>query len=141
MMRRSLMITPVLAIALGGHAMAQQASNTRYYLDLFKYSDNAIKAMIENPQDRSAAARKLAEGFGGKLVNIFWYATSGKWDGFAIFEFPDDVTAEAVLMTGRATGNFRKNEIIPLVTAEQFKAAMEKAQQTKSGYTPPTMTR
>jgi len=44
-------------------------------------------------------------------------------------------------MTVRATGNFQKLEIIPLVTAEQFKMAMEKAQQAKTGYTPPTLTK
>jgi len=28
---------------------------------VFKYSDTAMKAMTENPQDRGAAAAKLAE--------------------------------------------------------------------------------
>jgi uncharacterized protein with GYD domain len=62
---RSLMIVPLLAIGLAGHAMAQQPSNMHYYLAMFKYADNGLKAMMENPRDRSAAARKLIEGFGG----------------------------------------------------------------------------
>ena len=72
---RSLMIVPVLAIGLAGHTMAQQPSNMHYYLGMFKYADNAIKAMMENPQDRSAAARKLIEGLGGKLDGAYFYAT------------------------------------------------------------------
>jgi len=31
--------------------------------------------------------------------------------------------------------------MIPLITSEQFKMIMEKAHQTKTGYTVPTMTR
>jgi uncharacterized protein with GYD domain len=138
---RSLTIVPVLAIGLSGHTMAQQPSNTHYYLGMFKYADNAIKAMMENPQDRSAAARKLIEGLGGKLDGAYFYATSGDWDGIVLVELPDSVTAEALYMTVQATGNFQKQAIIPLVTGEQFKAAMEKAQQAKTGYTPPTMTK
>jgi uncharacterized protein with GYD domain len=138
---RTLMVASVLAAGFAGHAIAQQPSTMHYYLGLFKYADNAIKAMTENPQDRSAAARKLAEALGGKLDSIFFYATGGDWDGITIFELPDDAAAEALYMTVEASGNFKKQELIPLVTAEQFKAAMEKAKQGKSGYTPPTMTR
>ena len=138
---RAFMIVSMLTIGLAGHALAQQPSPLHYYLTLFKYSDSAIKAMIENPQDRSAAARKLAEGFGGKQDSVFFYATGRDYDGLVISELPDEVSAEALAMTVRATGNFQKLEIIPLVTAEQFKMAMEKAQQAKTGYTPPTLTK
>ncbi len=33
-----------------------------------KYSDAAVKAMTENPQDRSTQAAKLYESFGGKMA-------------------------------------------------------------------------
>jgi hypothetical protein len=31
--------------------------------------------------------------------------------------------------------------MVPLANAEQYKMAMEKAQQAKTGYTPPTLTK
>jgi hypothetical protein len=70
-----------------------------------------------------------------------------RWRGFwrqrrgddPSLKLPESVTAEALYLTVQATGNFQKQAIIPLVTGEQFKAAMEKAQQAKTGYTPPTM--
>jgi uncharacterized protein with GYD domain len=138
---RSLMILPVLAIGLAGHTMAQQPSDMHYYLEMFKYTDHAIEAMMENPQDRTAATRTLIEGLGGKLDGFYFYATSGDWDGIVLVELPDSVTAEALYVTVETTGNFQKQAIIPLMTGEQFKAAMEKAQQAKTGYTPPTMTK
>ena len=58
-----------------------------------------------------------------------------------IFTFPDDVTAEGQRLFVRATGNFAKTKSIPLMTAEEFKAAMEKAKDVKSSYTPPTATK
>ena len=59
----------------------------------------------------------------------------------AIDEFLDDVTAEGLSFFIRATGNFSKFQVSPLMTAEEFKAAMEKAKNVKTGYTAPTATK
>jgi uncharacterized protein with GYD domain len=56
--------------------MAQQA--THRYLEFFKYSDTGVKAMTENPQDRSAQAAKLAESFGGKKEGIYLFPTGSE---------------------------------------------------------------
>ncbi len=113
-----------LVIGFVSPVMAQQPM--RHYVTYFKYSDAAIKAMTENPQDREAAARKLAEGFGGKVDVIYWM-TSGPYDGFAVFEYPDDVTAAASVALTRSSGNFQNSQSIPLLNAEEFKAAMQTA--------------
>ena len=139
MRMHSLMIASALAIGLAIPAAAQQSMHR--YMSLFKYSDQAIKAMTENPQDRAAAAAKLAEGFGGKLEVIYWFATGGEYDGMVIWQYPDDVTADAANMMTRATGNFANTRVIPLLTSQEFKAAMEKAKGVKSGYTAPTETK
>ena len=133
-------ITATVVIGFITPAMAQQS--LRPYLAYFKYSDGAIKAMTENPQDRGAAARKLAEGFGGKVDVIYW-TTSGEYDGFVVFEYPDDVTAAASVALTRASGNFQKAESIPLLNAEEFKAAMQKVKDVKATttYTAPTQTK
>ena len=48
--------------------MAQSGTMHRY-VEFFKYSNSAVKAMTENPQDRSAQAAKLFKSFGGKMEN------------------------------------------------------------------------
>ena len=58
-----------------------------------------------------------------------------------VIEHPDAVTEEAQNLTVRATGNFTRNPTISLMTAEEFKAVMEKAKNVKSAYTPPTATK
>jgi uncharacterized protein with GYD domain len=134
------LIAAALVIGFAAPAMAQQPM--RHYLDYFKYSDAAMKAMTEIPTDREAAARKLAEGFGGKVDAIYW-TPSGAYDGFIVFEFPDDVTAMAVTALTRSSLNFQRAEIMPILTGEEFKAAMQKAKDVKAttAYTAPTQTK
>jgi uncharacterized protein with GYD domain len=135
----SLVAASALAIGLTLPAMAQQSMHR--YLILFKYGDNAVKAMTENPQDRSAQGAKVTESFGGKQELIYFLPAGGAFDGLAIAEFPDDVTAEGLKLFIRATGNFAKFQVSPLMNAEEFKEAMEKAKSVKSNYTPPTATK
>ncbi len=118
-----------------------QSSTMRRYVVFFKYGDNAVKAMTENPQNRAAQGAKVAESFGGKQEAIYFFPAGGEFDGMAIDELPDDVTAEGIALFLRATGNFPKIHAIPLMNAEEFKAAMEKAKNVKSSYTPPTATK
>jgi uncharacterized protein with GYD domain len=135
----SLIIASALAVGFAVPATAQ--SSMHRYLEFFKYTDSAVKAMTENPQDRSVQAAKLAESFGGKMEAAYWFPAGSEYDGVVINVFPDDLTAEAQGLFVRATGNFAKTYTIPLMTADEFKAAMEKAKGVKSSYSPPTATK
>ena len=73
----SLMIASALVIGLAMPAAAQQSMHR--YATFFKYSDEAMKAMMEHPQDRQAAAAKLAEEFGGKLIGSPPAASTTEW--------------------------------------------------------------
>jgi uncharacterized protein with GYD domain len=84
----------------------------------------------------------LAEGFGGKLDVIYWM-TSGPYDGFAVFEFPDDVTAAASAALASSSGNFQRNESMPVLNAHEFKATMQKTKDVRAStaYTSSTQTK
>lgn len=83
----------------------------------------------------------MTESFGGKQDAIYFFPTDGEFDGMAIGQFPDAVAVEGMELFLRATGNFPKVRAIPLMNAEEFKQAMEKAKNAKSSYTPPTATK
>jgi len=136
----SLIIVSALAMGFAVPAMAQSSTMHRY-ISFFKYTDAAAQAMTENPQDRSAPVAKLYESFGGKLESIYFFATGGEYDGFIVSQMPDDMTSEALGLMVRSSGNFAKNTNYSLLTAEEFKAAMEKAKAVRSSYTPPTATK
>ena len=140
MMLRSLLTVTALTAVMGGPALSQQQSNPHRYVSFFKYSSAAMKAMTETPQDRSVGARQLAEGVGGKVDSIYFLPLGGEYDGFVIWDLPDERAAGATYMTTQATGNFERLQAMPLMNAEQFKAVMEKAKQLKGGYSPPTAT-
>jgi uncharacterized protein with GYD domain len=57
------------------------------YLSRFSYTTDAKKALLEQPQDRSGAAREMAESLGGKLLG-FWYAFR-EFDGVFLMRIAD----------------------------------------------------
>ncbi len=136
MIIRSLILSSAIATVLIVPATAEQR-----YVSFFKYNDAAVKAMTENPQDRSAQIAKLAESFGGKLEVAYWFAAGGEYDGMVIQTVPDQITGQAQNLFVRANANLSRTMTLPLMTADEFKEAMEKAKNVKSGYTAPTQTK
>lgn len=141
MKSQSRVIMLTVAAGLAMPAMAQQSTSMHPYVQYFKYTDQAIKAMTENPQDRAAQAAKLTESFGGRMEAIYWLPAGGEFDGFVIGQFPNEASINALTLALRSTGSFTRTLTLPLMTSGDFKAAMEKAKSTTSAYTPPTATR
>lgn len=138
---RSLLIASAITTVVALPAMAQQSSAPHRYLLLFKYSDQATKAMRENPQDRSAQAAKLFESLGGKMEVNYFFPLGGEYDGMIIAQLPNDAALTALNFITTPTGNFSRTRTLPLMTTDEFKGAMEKAKGTNTTYTPPTATR
>jgi uncharacterized protein with GYD domain len=137
MRTRSLILSSVLAVAFFVPAKAQDAHR---YVTFFKYTDASVKAMTENPQDRAAQIAKLTETFGGKMEAAYWFGAGGEYDGMTIASFPNDVGVAQNLFV-RSSGNIAKLMTLPLMTADEFKAAMQKAKDVKSAWTAPTATK
>lgn len=104
------------------------------YLGRFSYTQEAIKALVENPQDRSQAAGAAVESLGGKMHG-FWYAF-GEFDGYFLMEAPDNSTAIALAATVAAGGALSTIETIPLLSVEEGIEAFRKAQS--ASYSPPS---
>ena len=103
------------------------------YLGRFKYSADAIKAMIENPQDRGAAAARAAESLGCKLEGLWW--SLGERDGVFLLEAPDNVSAASLSMLVGGSGALSRLETTPLLTMEEAQEALSKA--AAASYRPP----
>ena len=103
------------------------------YLTRFSYTTDAVKALLKQPQDRSAAGREVAESLGGKLVG-FWYAF-GEFDGVFLLEAPDNATAAAVAMAVGASGALSNIETTVLLDMDEAQDAMRKA--AGATYRPP----
>jgi uncharacterized protein with GYD domain len=103
------------------------------YLSRFNYTTDAKKALLSQPQDRSAAAREMAESLGGNLMG-FWYAF-GEYDGVFLMEAPDNATAAAVGMAVGASGAVGDVETTVLLDMDEAQDAMRKA--AAATYKPP----
>lgn len=106
-----------------------------HYLLRWQFKDSTTKGLVERPQDRTAPARTLVEGFGGKL--LCYYFAFGEYDGLAICEFPDGESAAALSMKAAASGAFARFETTALLTAQEAEAAMRRANSTKVDYRAP----
>jgi uncharacterized protein with GYD domain len=106
-----------------------------FYMLQWRYKETALRALVQNPQDRSEAARKAIEAYGGKLHHFFF--AFGEFDGVAISEFPDAESATASALTIGAGGAASAIKTTVLISSEEAVRAMEKAHVARSGYTPP----
>jgi uncharacterized protein with GYD domain len=106
-----------------------------HYLIRWQFKDATAKSLVDKPQNRTAPARKLIEGFDGQL--LCYYFALGEYDGLAICEFPDTVSVAACSMKAAATGAFARFETMALLTATEAKEAMKKAKKAKVDYTAP----
>ena len=107
-----------------------------HYMFTGRYSTDAIKALVDSPQDREAAARTLIESVGGKLHSLFF--CFGADDVIAIMEAPNDNAAAAVSLAVGASGAFSSGGTTKLMTSSEAMEAMGTAKTASASYTPAT---
>src|ERR671914_525751 len=103
------------------------------YLSRFSYTPETWARLVKNPEDRREAARQYIESVGGKLHG-FWYAF-GSYDGYNLWEAPDNVSMAAVAIAIGGGGAVSGLETTVLMTVEETLEALGKAQSI--GYRPP----
>jgi uncharacterized protein with GYD domain len=104
------------------------------YMFTGRYATQSIKSLIESPQDREAAARKMIESLGGKLHG-FWFAF-GAEDVVAIIEMPDDAAMTAGSMLVGGSGSMSAGATTKLMTMAEAMEAMSKAGAAAGHYSP-----
>ena len=112
---------------------SQVDSSMTFYLTQFSYTPEAWTRMMNNPEDRSVAARKYIESVGGKLHG-FWYAF-GEYDGYCLWEAPDNISMAAVGIAIGGGGAVSKFETTVLLTIDETLEALHRARTIS--YRPP----
>ena len=134
---RSILLALSVTYGLALPAVAQQSSSPHRYVTLFKFTDQAVKNLTDNPQDRTAAVSKTAEQFGGKLESLLLFPNSGEFDGLAIMQMPSDAAMEEVNLVIRSSGSFTRLQVTPVLTPAEFKSMLEAAKQGAPSYAAP----
>lgn len=107
-----------------------------HYMFHARYSTDALKAMVDTPQDREAAAKIVVESVGGTLHAM--YFCFGDDDVIAIIEAPDDQAMAACALAVGSSGAFSSGGTTKLMTSAEAMAAMKQAQEARASYTPAT---
>lgn len=105
------------------------------FITYASYSQTAVKGMVVQPGDRTAAIRGLIEKAGGKLVAA--YMTTGANDIVIISEAPDGADIVASGMAAAASGALAKVETVRAWSLPEFAKVMEKAGVVAEGFKPP----
>ena len=103
------------------------------YLTRFSYSPETWARLSKNPEDRRKAAQAYIESVGGKLHG-FWYAF-GEYDGYNLWEAPDNVSMAAVAIAIGGGGALTKFETTVLLTVEETLDALARVEGIR--YRPP----
>jgi|SRR5436190_13576473 uncharacterized protein with GYD domain len=96
------------------------------FMAQFAYTPQAWTALIHEPQNRAAASEALLRHFGGRLIGLY-YTPGAEYDGFALFEAPDDAAAAAVEIADVALGHLRSNRLLRVLSAEEMQTALRQA--------------
>src|SRR5437588_7588904 len=89
-----------------------------FYLMRFSYTPETWSRLIQNPEDRRDAGRAYIEQVGGTLQG-FWYGF-GQYDGYAIFEAPDNVSVSGAVLAIAAGGALASVETTVLMNVEEY---------------------
>jgi len=103
------------------------------YMLQFAYTADAWAALQKNPQNRAEGFSAMAAQMGGRLVDAFY--CFGEYDGMALLEAPDDVTATAMVLATVAPGHMKSTRTTRLMTIDEAVQAMRKAGAVS--YAPP----
>ena len=95
------------------------------YMCQFAYTSDAWTSMTKNPQDRSKPVNELAQKLGSRVVGLYYYF--GDYDGLLLFEAPDGLTANAVIVASMAPGHLKVTRTTRLFTPTETVEIMRKA--------------
>ena len=106
------------------------------YIQIFNYSSGSWARMINSlGGDQTTAVQRTLESLGGSLECMYWQV--GSHDGYAIFDVPDSVTAEAVEQAMTKTGAFKSMETHELLTQKQLVETLHLAKNAAEVYEAP----
>jgi uncharacterized protein with GYD domain len=99
-----------------------------------RYTRDALKGMIANPEDRAETVAKLAQDVGGKL--IAYYVTSGEYDFLSIIEAPSEKDVAAAILTAMASGGVTDMKTVTAMTSAEAKEVFARAGKLAASFRP-----
>jgi len=100
-----------------------------------RFTHDYVKRLLDAPEDREPAVRKLIEEAGGKVVSF--YMTTGETDFLLISEANEGEAVIAALMASSAAGMISNLATVRAWTGAEFKSIAERGAKASKSYRPP----
>ena len=98
------------------------------------YTEQAMKGMVDKPEDRESAVANLMESVGAKLLQYF--VTTGEYDFLIVAEGKNVTDLMAGLMIAGSSGSVTNLKTVQALTTQEAEAAMKKAKSARAGFKP-----
>ncbi|MGH6840571.1 MAG: GYD domain-containing protein [Methylocella sp.] len=105
------------------------------YITQGRYTSDAVKGMVANPENREKAVAELMEKAGGKLLAL--YFTFGEYDFLSISEAPSEEVMASALIAGAASGGTSNLKTSVALTAKDAMKAFKSAGALSKSFKPP----
>ena len=102
------------------------------YITTGNYTADAVKGMVNNPEDRESAVAGLMESVGAKLLQ--YYVTTGKRDFLVVAEGNDLKDIIAALMVAGASGSVTNLNTVQAITTRETREVLERAKAVSEGF-------
>jgi len=95
------------------------------YMTQFSYTTEAWAALARKPEDRGAAVAALLEQLDCRLISIYY--SMGEYDGFILFEAPNEANASTGIVAATVPGHLKATKTTPLFTMQEMMDIVGKA--------------
>jgi len=102
------------------------------YITQGRYTGDAIKGMIVNPEDRALAVGRAMAKASGRLIG--YYVTFGDYDFLTIAEAPGEIQMAAVLLAAAGSGGVTDLRTTLAMTSVEAKGAFAAASDLAPGF-------
>ena len=105
------------------------------YITQGRYTPDAVKGMVANPENREKAVADLMEKAGAKL--LAHYFTFGEYDFLSVAEAPNEEVMASALIAGAASGGISHLRTSVALTAKDAMKAFKSAAALSKSFKPP----
>lgn len=102
------------------------------YIAQGKFTRDAVRGMLQTPEDRTQPVAKLFESLGGRLIS--WYMTTGEYHWLLIAEAPNHEVAMAAAVAATGGGGVEDIKTFMALSGPEAMSIFQKAHDAARGF-------
>ena len=125
-------IKAMVIISIHSPEWARREGEMPLYIAQGRFTRDAVKGMLQTPEDRTESVARLFESLGGRLIS--WYMTTGEYDWMVISEAPDAESSMAAGVAAMGGGGVTDVKTCLALDGPAAKAVFARAQEAARNF-------